>query len=148
VNISEILKILKLSDRCSSGELVVRQEKVAEGKDAIAKLRAFGGSGWLCSTDSRNIQDYRGSFPEVAADAWPIAGEACKGDESLHLTRSPDGWLLTSITKGQGNGVLLTVAHNAVKGGSLEYEVHWKPENIEGLTELRPAAYRFIGFGK
>jgi len=154
MHITQILNNLKLlpeNESAVSGKLVPKPEILTDASGVIAKFRAFGGEGWLCSTDSVEIRRFSPGvpLPVILPGAWPISGEAVKGDESLHLTRSADGWHLTTLRRELDTtteGVLISSTLLARNGGDFHYETAWAHVNVAGQKELRPYAFRFLGF--
>jgi hypothetical protein len=121
--------------------------------EAIKWFRDFGGEGWFCATDSKEIRRFSVNSPlrPISPEAWPIAAESAKNDMSLHLLRTAEGWKLTTLKRVPADGdssiVLLTHTLKAKDGqGDLCYEVAWKPDDVAGLNELHPYAFRFVGF--
>ncbi len=144
-----IEKIKKVSDRpeaFSADSYLVEETTVDNPKQALESFMAAGGQGWLCTTASREIIVFEGGqTPKV--DGWPIEGEkaADDGKTSVHLCRSGNGWLLTTIRKGTGDFCPVVKEKQQRRGGGfLAYEV--------GLAmvenEYRPTWYRFCGFEK
>ncbi len=129
-------------------KLKLETENVIKCADVITKVKAFTGIGWVCGTGSKEI--ITGAANQIPDDiGWIISAEFANDNESLHVTRIGAEWQLTTITKNDeyGDSKLETVSYLA-RGEKLKlkYEVEWRPENINGITELHPVAYRFAGF--
>ena len=126
---------------------------VATAEEALRKFREFGGAGWLCATGSETILRFgpEAPLPADGALGWPLEGEAVRGEESLHLGRADRGWTCTVLRRGAGADdrfLLVETAFLARDGkGTLRYETAWGPTEIDGMEELRPQRFRFVGFG-
>lgn len=133
------------------GRLVCSIELEPQAAEAVRRFVAFGGEGWLCASDSPDIRRFSaGKPPALAPGAFPLCGEATIGPESLHLHRTAAGWELVTLRRDppDGEGQLLRESALLARDaqGKLRYETAWRLENSDGLEEIRPYAYRFIGF--
>ncbi len=148
----EMIRLALDDDRAPvcPGTLERKARTLETPEEALEALRDFGGTGWVCATDERTLRRFApqtplGALPE---GTWPLCGEAARGDESLHLTRDHRGWQLVRLTRrpGDDRGILVQSRLVARDGGTLRYETAWELEESEGMEELRPAGFRFLGF--
>ena len=133
----------------SIGGLKRHSEIVKTAQDVLVRFAGFGGEGWLCATDSKEIRRFSPAAPlPELKDCWPLCAEAGKGDESLHLARGAEGWILTTLRRALGeDGVLVASSLMAKDGkGWLCYETAWESTTAAGQRQLRPAVFRFTGF--
>ena len=140
-------------------------QTVATATEAMQAFLSFGGEGWLCTADSRDVfHSAPGGVWPPPDSVWPLHGELAKEDGgrklSLHLRRTPRGWSLvwleeTGATDGRSCLVETRLHRHKEKPEEksrllLCYTVAWTPEWIgdtaNGHEELRPTAYRFAGF--
>ena len=135
------------------GTLVCGESRtVATPAEALGALRAFGGEGWLCATGGREIFRFSPEAPCPADEVvgWPLEGEVVRGEESLHLGRMDQGWACTVLrrTAADHGALLMETAFLARDGkGLLRYVTAWGPMEADGMEELRPQRFRFVGFG-
>lgn len=156
LNTIDLLAKMNLANAAATrnARLIISEiKKTSDPTEAIGFLREFGGEGWLCATDSNVIRRFNQSkpLPILPVDAWPITAEAAKGESSLHILRVADCWKIALIKRHPGDEraheVLIAHSFRARDGqGTLCYEVAWKLDLVNGLSELHPYAYRFLGF--
>ena len=139
--------------RAVAGRLDCQTECVTDAAQAIARFRALGGEGWLCSAESKEIRRFSPAQPlpdPAASSPWPLCGETANGTTSIHLQRGTDGWFLTTLVRRDAvspDDVLIKSVLQARDGqGDLCYETAWRNQAVAGIDELRPHAFRFIGF--
>jgi hypothetical protein len=148
----EVIRLALEDDRAPvcPGTLERKVQTRRTPEEALEVLRDFGGTGWVCATDERTVRRFTPEAPlgKLPEGTWPLCGEAVRGDESLHLTRDHEGWQLVRLARrpGDDRGILAQSRLVARDGGVLRYETAWEPEP-ERLGELRPACFRFLGFG-
>jgi len=134
----------------ATGGTEVSSEEVASAEEAMARFLAFGGEGWLCTAESREIHTLRSTSPwspEFRRKPWPLWGELVYGERSLHLRRTSDGWSLVTLTSNKNiEGIVLETSYLAKGGGRMRYLVAYTLQTINDLEELRPDACRFLGF--
>ena len=106
-------------------------------------------TGWLCFTDSVKIipEEFRldtGTFGII------LSGELSRGNESLHIRQSDNGWQLYPLTRVEDGEMLMveeTFLSTRENGRTLCYENYWRKETNEEQHEVyRPFASRFAGF--
>ena len=130
------------------GTLAIETERVTSADDVLTAFREFDGTGWICLTTCRAILRFSSSQDLKAISGWPLAGEAVKDRTSLHVNRVQDFWELVRLTATEsGDGSLLVRSSFLARDkGRLRYETAWSPDDAGGQRELRPRAFRFIGF--
>ena len=149
----EVIRIALKNDQASvcPGALERKARILKTPEEALGALRDFGGTGWVCATDERTVRRFAPETPlgQLPEGTWPLCGEAARGDESLHLTRDHQGWQEVRLTRrsGEPEGILVQSRLVARDGGTLRYETVWEPLESEGIRELRPTCFRFLGFG-
>ena len=106
-------------------------------------------TGWLCFTDKVEIVPEEFCFAATASGII-LSGELARGNESLHIRQSGDGWQLFTLTREDGGEMLMVKEKylSTLDGGKmLCYENYWEKEkNKDGREVYRPFAARFAGF--
>lgn len=139
---SVILNLLKLADLGdpAQGRLEARSESITAPDVALARLREFGGTGWVCFTDE--VVEVGRSNP-LSGDGIPLSAELCRDDASVHLRQDGAGWRLITITKSEeGDQLIFTERRLKIGGGALVYEVAWKRESVPTTRELEEPTKR------
>lgn len=137
-----------------NGRLVLSTEVLEDADSAMERLRDVSGEGWLCTVDSEKILRFSPQKPlEDGVGSWPLHAEVAQGNTSLHLVAGERGFNVTTIRRedegAEIQDILLPARFKARDGqGDLLYEVFWSPVDADGFSELRPKAYRFLGFDK
>jgi hypothetical protein len=129
-----------------SGAIESNNKVINDSAGVMAELKKFGGTGWLCATDSDEIRTYNGSFPDGLEDVFPIEAEAVNGDKSVRLTLIGSSWQFVELTKTEtvsGEGLIVKKKMKTLRDMTLIYGVYWKKE-LEGMKEYRPVAYRLL----
>lgn len=132
----------------TSGKIEVTCETLSNPTEILQRLAVFGGQGWYCGTDQSAIRILPADLPPPES-SWPISAELVKGKESLHLTRTEQGWELAhkrQIDELDGENILIESAFLGRSVGKLRYQTGWMPQTTDNQTELRPVQYRFLGF--
>ncbi len=136
------------------GTFDISIENVTTSQEVLDRLRAFGGTGWLCLSSSSEIVRYHDAQMLQGLEGWPLCGEAVLGEEgekSLRLIRERESWNLVQSTRVPASSeydVLVQSRFIARDKGTLRYETCWKLQDVAGQEEMRPWAFRFIGFEK
>lgn len=147
-------KIKMQKTNIHKGKLLTRKLETENSGEVWKQIVAFGGAGWLCATDQSEIRKYHdaGSLtvPADPDNAWILSSENVKGNASLHVTRDGRCWILTFLeeqkTDAEEDVLCETRWLSDDPQQCLLYDVYWSPVNVNGIMELRPVAFRFLGF--
>jgi hypothetical protein len=140
--------------RLKPARIVATDTGYTDAADVLSAFLAFGGEGWLCTTDSKAI--YRLPSDTPSGEEYPLHGELAKGGTSLHLRQDgAGGWTLTRLEETADEHTLCfesTLLAYDPGVGYLRYQVCHEPvapgipEATQDIQELRPARSRFLGF--
>lgn len=119
-----------------------------EAKDFYEEVPAAC-SGWLCFTDKVQIVTDEYRFADGDSRIL-LSGEMARGDISLHIRQSDNGWQLVELTRSDW-GEMLMIQEDFLsiykEGKKLRYENYWhRGKNKEGLDVYQPFTSRFAGF--
>lgn len=133
-----------------SGDLEIETELLTSPEAVIEAFREFDGEGWLCLTTDREILRFSSSSDLERTSGWPLSGEAVRDKESLHLIRRQRAWELARVRSVEAGDEALLVRSSFLTRdrGRLWYETAWSPQDAGGQNEIRPRAFRFLGFSK
>lgn len=136
----------------ATGGIETSFEEVATAEEAMALFLAFGGEGWLCTAESREIHTLQSGSPwspEFRRKPWPLWGELVNGENSLHLRRTSDGWSLITLTSNKvKEGIVLETSFLARGDRRMRYLVAYRMQTLNNIEELRPETCRFLGFAQ
>lgn len=148
--------------RAKAGRISAQKQEYATAKDAMTAFLLATGPGWLQTVESPDIRATQpdGRFADQADwrdQECPLVGErvSVNGDTSIHLmtAEATGGWtLVTLTTEPSVDSGLLLEQHFLGRAdvGKLCYQVGWTPVLVgpapHAHRELRPTAYRFLGF--
>jgi hypothetical protein len=134
------------------GGLECAPAEVLDHDAAWARLRAFGGAGWLATTGTVFRIDSGSPLP--ASDERLLQADLhAKGrDETLIVRPAGERYSVRTARRTAGPGLLVTRPYHAVDGGQpLRFQTAWGPGPAraeEGDLGWAPLLTRFVGFGE
>ena len=137
----------------SPTKVSVRSERLLDPAAVRARLDAAGAkAGWICFT-SGWVAWWPGGEEVAPAgrDGLPLSAElVLSPTSSLQLRQDGDGWLVTTVTEGEGAEAQRrdrTFVSSLGQAKHLNYRTYWTlAEAGEGVREWRPHAALFAGF--
>ena len=131
------------------GRLEVKMETVEGQEEALGRFSDFGGEGWLQMADRSEIVVFGPEKPLSIDSGRPVRGEAASGAGSLLLESASGTFTLSLIETKQAETDADLIAASRFRrrdgGGAMVYETFWTMKDVFGVSEIRPAAYRFAG---
>ncbi len=148
--ISTLRNLFPDGPEITAGNLENSTELLSSPEAVIKAFQDFSGEGWLCLTTDREILRFSSSRDLEAISGWPLAGEAVKGKTSLHLIRRQKAWELAWIrsVESSDESFLVRSFFLSRDQGRLWYETAWSLQESANQKEIRPKAFRFLGFSE
>lgn len=160
--VDDILKALRMHGQVLlPGRIEAKCVEYGTARLALDAFIRFGGHGWLCTAESRAVEVFE--FEDISrrkpTGSWPRWGELVNGEISLHLRHVGSCWALTELWQVEDQESILVETRLLrqerqeektpllrPRATALRYHVAYTRQQVQGLWQYRPQAYRFLGF--